>query len=136
MRRDRSQAVVSGNATADLDANLGRWEFDLVVKHHDITLRQLEELRGVLNRVAGVVNVGRRLEQDDPLPVERAFGSFALKAAAPRCETVTPRNLVHAHEPDVVSIPLILRAGISQSDEQAHDAEPLEHFPAKWNPVS
>ena len=33
---------------------------------------------------------------------------------------MTPRDLVHDHEPDIVPVALILRAGIAQSDEQAH----------------
>src|SRR6185437_12092615 len=102
VRRDRSQAVMSRNAATDLDPNLRRRKLDLVVKHHDIAFPELEELRRVLNRVAGFVHVGRGLEQDDTLSIEGAFGCLTLKAAAPWCETVTPRNFIDSHEPDIV----------------------------------
>ena len=54
--------------------------------------------------------------------IERAFGCLALKAAAPWCETMTPRNFIDGHEPDVVPVVRVFRAGITEANKQAHDA--------------
>src|SRR5580700_260279 len=43
---DRAQSVVTGNATADFDPDLGRPQVDLVVEHRDLIQRQLVEVRG------------------------------------------------------------------------------------------
>ena len=94
MRGDRAQPVVAGNAAADLDAHLRRRQFEFVLKHGDLAGRELEEVRGFLHRAPGLVHVGRRPQQDDLLAIERAFRCLALKAAAPWCETMTPRNFI------------------------------------------
>ena len=60
MRGDRAQAVMAGNAAADLDPHLRRRQFELVVEHGDVAGRELEEVRGFLHRAPGVVHVGRR----------------------------------------------------------------------------
>src|SRR5712671_3450180 len=122
MRTDRAQAVMAGDAAADLDAYLRRLQFDLILKHGDLARRELEEIGGFLHRAAGVVHEGRGLEQHDALAFERAFRGLALKAAAPWCETMTPRDLVDGHEPDVVPVLRVFRAGITEADKEAHDA--------------
>ena len=48
MRGDRAQAVMSGNAAADLHPQLRRRQFELVVEHGDVAGRELEEIRGLL----------------------------------------------------------------------------------------
>ena len=79
---------------------------------------ELEEVRGFLHRAPGLVHEGRGLEQHHPLTVERAFRSLALKAAAPWCETMTPRNFIDDHEPDVVPVVRVLRAGITEANKE------------------
>src|SRR5258705_11466204 len=122
MRTDRAQAVMAGDAAADLDAHLRRRQFDLIVEHSDLAGRELEEIGGFLHGAAGIVHEGRGLEQHDALAFERAFRGLALKAAAPWCEIMMPRDLVDGHEPDVVPVLRVFHAGITEADKEAHDA--------------
>ena len=122
MRRDRAQAVVAGDAAADLDPHLAGGQFELVLEHGDLADRQLEEAGGFLHRAAGFVHEGHRLQQHHPFAIERAFRGLALKAAAPWCETMTPRNFIDGHETDVVPVVRVLRAGIAETNKQSHDA--------------
>src|SRR4051812_7466189 len=122
MRGDRTQAVVTGDAATDLDAQLGRRQFELIVKHGDLARRELEEIRSLLNRASGVVHESRRAKQDHPLMIERAFRGLALKATAPWCKTMTPSNLIDGHEADVVPVMRVLRAGIAEANKKSHDA--------------
>src|ERR1700733_6011070 len=122
MRRDRTQAVVAGYATADLDPQLGRRQFELILKHSDFADRELEEIRGFLHRASRIVHEGWGPEQDDTLAVERTFRGLALKTAAPWCETMTPRNFIGDHEPDIVPVMRVLRAGIAEPNKESHDA--------------
>ena len=122
MRRDRAQAVMAGDAAADLDAHFGRRQFEFVLEHGDVACRDLEEVGGFLHRAAGLVHVGDGLEQHDALVVERAFGGLALKAAAPWCKTMTPRDRFNRHEPDVVPVRSVFRAGVTEANKEAHDA--------------
>src|SRR6202012_2617151 len=75
-----------------------------------------------LHRTTGLVHEGRGPQQHHPLAVERAFRGLALKAAAPWCETMTPRNLIDHHEPDIVSVMRVLCAGITETNKESHDA--------------
>src|SRR6266404_268893 len=122
MRGDRAQPVMTGDAAADLDPHFRRRQFEFVLKHGDVAGGQLEEVRSFLNRAPGLVHVGGRPQQNDLLAIERAFGSLALKTAAPRCETVTPRNFIDGHEADVVPVVRVFRTGVTETDKQAHDA--------------
>src|ERR1700741_3629945 len=92
MRGDRGQAVMAGIPAADLAPNLGRRKLQLVLEHRDFPGRELEEVPRFLHRAPRLVHVGRRFEQDHALMVDCAFRGLALKAAAPWCETMTPRN--------------------------------------------
>src|SRR6266436_10374882 len=122
MRGDRTQTVVAGNAAADLDAHLARRQFELILKHDDLARRELEEIRGLLNRAPRLVHEGRGPEQHHPLAIERAFRGLALKTAAPWCETMTPRNFIDDHEPDIMPVMGVLRAGIAEANKESHDA--------------
>src|ERR1700740_3695569 len=113
---------MAGDTAADLDPHLARRQLDLVLEHDDLAGTKLEEVRGFLHGAAGVVHVGRGLEQDHALAVERAFRGLTLKAAAPWCETMTPRNLTAGHEADMVPVARVLRAGIAETDKEQHDA--------------
>src|SRR6185437_9675394 len=111
MRGDRAQAVMAGNAASDLHPHLPGRQLELVLEHGDLAQAELEEVRSFLHGAAGVVHVSRRLEQDDALTVERAFRGLALKAAAPWCKAMTPRNFIDGHEADIVPVARIFRAG-------------------------
>src|SRR5215831_18577649 len=84
----------------------------------------LEEVGRLLHGAAGLVHVGRRLEQHDALTIEHTFRGLALKTTAPWCETMTPRDFVNGHEPDVVPVLRVFRAGITEANKEAHDAAP------------
>src|ERR1700736_5869916 len=122
MRRNRAQTVVSGNAAADLDADLGGRQFDFILKHGDLACPQLEETRGLLNRTPRLVHEGRGAQQHHSLAIERAFRGFALKTPAPWCETMTPRDFIDGHETDVVPVMRVFRAGIAETNKEQHDA--------------
>ena len=85
---------MTGNAAADLDPHLGRRQFEFVLEHGDVAGRDLEEVGRFLHGAAGLVHVGRGLEQHDALAIERAFRGLALKTTAPWCETMTPRDFI------------------------------------------
>src|ERR1700731_3265794 len=122
MRGDRTQAVVAGNTAADLDAHLGRRQFEFILKHGDLAGRELEETRRFLNRASRLVHESRGTEQHHSLAIERAFRGLALKAAAPWRETMTPRNFIDGHETDVVPVMRVLRTGIAEANKESHDA--------------
>src|SRR5579863_6219778 len=113
---------MAGDSTADLDANFGGRQFELILKHDDLAGAELEEVRSLLNRAAGLVHESCRPKQDDPFVVEDAFRSLALKTAAPRCETMTPRNFIDGHEADVVPVICVFRTGIAEANKESHDA--------------
>src|SRR5262249_17955789 len=60
--------------------------------------------------------------QHNALALERAFRGLALKTTAPWCETMTPRDFVNGHEPDVVPVLRVFCAGITEANKESHDA--------------
>ncbi|MGB6237763.1 MAG: hypothetical protein WBG16_10470, partial [Bradyrhizobium sp.] len=54
--------------------------------------------------------------------IKGAFRRHALKATAPGCETMTPCNFVDGHEADVVAVMRVFRAGIAETNKEAHGA--------------
>src|SRR6267378_2760223 len=122
MRGDRAQPVMAGNAAADLDAQLRRRQLKLVLEHGDLASAELEEVRGFLHRAPVIVHERRGLQQDHPLAIQRAFGGLALKAAAPWCKPMTPRDLVDGHKADIVPVTRVFRAGIAEANKKSHDA--------------
>src|SRR5882757_5389520 len=115
MRGDRAQPVMTGNAAADLHAYFRQRQFEFVLKHGDVGGTELEEVRGFLNRAPGLVHESGRPQQNDFFTIERAIGSLALKTAAPRSETVTPRNFIDRNEADVVPVVAVHRTGITET---------------------
>src|SRR5579859_2331981 len=113
---------MTSNPAADLDANLRGRQFELILKHDDLAGPKLEEIRRFLNRPPRFVHESRRPKQDYLLMIERAFRCLALKAAAPRCKTMTARDFLNGHEADVVSVMRVFRAGIAEANKKSHDA--------------
>src|SRR5713226_3440352 len=107
---------------SDFHAYLGRWKFDFVVKDQEVGQAELGVFKGFLNRASRLVHEGERAKQDYPLAIELAFRGLALKAAAPWCETMTPRNFIDDHEPDIVPVMRVLHAGIAEANKESHDA--------------
>src|SRR5258708_21466656 len=54
--------------------------------------------------------------------IERALRGLALKAAAPGCKTMTPRDLIDGHEADIVPVMRVFRARIAEANKESHDA--------------
>src|SRR5260370_30508066 len=54
--------------------------------------------------------------------IERALRGLALKAAAPGCKTMTPRDLIDGHEADIVPVIRVFRARIAEANKESHDA--------------
>ncbi len=117
---ERAQAVVPGMATAALEPHLARREVELVVEYHDRLWFELEEACRLADRLARAVHVGPRLEQHDLAAAEPPFGDLALELCAPGSEAVVGGDPVHRHEPDVVPVAGIWRAGIAEADEKTH----------------
>src|SRR6185436_6739498 len=109
---------MTGDAATNLHTYFRRRQFELVLKHGDVGGTELEEVRGFLNRAPRLVHVSGRPQQDDLFAIQRAFGSLALKTSAPRCETVTPRDVIDDHEPDIVPVVCEFRTGITETDKQ------------------
>ena len=54
MRGDRAQAIMAGDAAADLDPHLAGRQLDLVVEHGDVGRRELVELRRLGDGAAAI----------------------------------------------------------------------------------
>ena len=84
------------------------------------------ERHRALHREAGEVHELHRLQQHGLLAAalgrDQTAGRLAALAALPRRKAVLGRELVDDAEPDVVTVPLVLRAGIAQPDDQPHRA--------------
>ena len=124
VRGDGAQAVVAGIAAADLHLQLAGREVDLVVKDVDVLDGDFQEARGIADRAAAVVHVGGGLQEHDALAAERAFRRLAMEALAPGAEAVRVDDLVERHVADVVAVAGVLRAWVSQTDEQLHGRAP------------
>ena len=86
MRADRTQAVVTCDAAADLDPHLGRRQVDFVVKHDDVVDAELVEIRRFRDRASGFVHERAGQQQKRLLAADRALGRDALKALAATAE--------------------------------------------------
>ena len=124
VRLDRLQALVPGGAAAGLHAELSGRQVELVVDHHDVARRELVEAHRLRDGAAGLVHVGRRLQQERLLAAEVAFRCLALKPRAPGREAVTAMDFVHRHEADVVSVATVAPAGIAKTHDEQHPAIP------------
>src|ERR1700743_2913271 len=113
---------MTDTAATDLDANLARRQFELILKHGDLADAQFEEARRFLNRASRLVHECGGAKQHYPLAIERALGGLALKATAPWCETMTPRDRFNGHEADIVPVMRVFRAGIAETHKEQHDA--------------
>src|ERR1700750_2340608 len=56
MGRNRTQTIVTGDAAADLDANLAWRQFEFILEYGDLALAELEKVRGFLNRASRLVH--------------------------------------------------------------------------------
>ncbi len=96
VRGDGAQPVVAGVAAANFHFQLGWREVDLVVKDVDVADFDFQEARGIADRAAAVVHVGRWLQQHDALAAKRAFRRLAMEALAPGAEAMRARRSCRA----------------------------------------
>src|ERR1700690_3969355 len=122
MRRYRAQSIMTCVGSADFHAHLGRRKFDFVMEDHEVGQIGRRVVEGFLHRSSRLVHEGFRAKQDDLLVIDGAFRRLALKAAAPWCKTMTPRDLIDGHEADVVAVMRVFRAGIAETNKEAHGA--------------
>ena len=119
-RVDRAQAVVAGEAAADAHLHLERREIELVVEDGQRVIVELVEAQRLLNRIAAVVHEGLRLEQQDAMAADAAFGDQAPEFLLPRAEIMHLGDDVGRHEADIVPLKRIFGARIAKADPQLH----------------
>ena len=89
---DRAQPVVAGEAAADAHLDLQRREVELVVEDGQRVFVELVEVQRLLNRVAAVVHEGLRLEQQDPVTADAAFGDAGCGISSATGRSRAPRR--------------------------------------------
>src|SRR4051794_16609017 len=118
---DRPQAVVAALAAAALEPDGGEGEVELVVDDDEVGGVHVVVVQQAADRAAGLVHVRRRPGEDDApagqpsLTGERA-GPGAL--AGGELETGAGGQLLEHHDPDVVPVAGVARAGIAEPDDQ------------------
>src|SRR6185312_2256726 len=132
---DRAQAVVPGDAAADLHPHFRRGEIDLVVEDDDVADGDLVEARGFSHRATGLVHEGARQQQQYALARDIALDRDTLEFAPERTDVVALGDRLDRHEADVVAIAGVARAGIAEADEEQHgvNGEPaaLRRYPGQ-----
>jgi hypothetical protein len=119
---DRSQAVVASVTSAHLDPHFPVGNVELVVDHHRARSFGLKERRGGSDGDTAAIHIGRGLEQVGVLVSESCFGVITVEFIA-KAARRAPVEFVDYQEPDVVTVALILRARVPETDDQpAHDA--------------
>ena len=125
MRGDRAQAIVSGDAAADLDPHLAGRQLDLVVEHGDVGRRELIELRRLGDGAAGFVHECPRKKQQRALAAERSFAGDAGKAPAPRPDAVALGDGLQRQEADIVAVADIACSRIAEPHQEQHERRPM-----------
>ena len=108
-----------------LHLDLHRREVELVVEGGQRVDVELVEAQRLLNRVAAVVHVGLRLEQQDLVAADAAFADQAAEFLLPRAEAMHRGDGVGRHEADIVAVERILRARIAEAGPDLHRAASL-----------
>src|SRR5580704_6299586 len=121
---DRAQPVMTGNAAADFDPDLGGPQVDLVMKHRDLIQRQLVEVRRLGDGASRLVHESPGQQQERALTADRSFAGDALKTPAPRPDAVALGDFRNRHETDVVAVTGVFRSRISESDQEQHRRGP------------
>src|SRR5262249_15689512 len=128
MRGDRTQAVVSGDAAADLDPYLAGRQLDLVVENDDVADRKLIKLRRVGDGAGGLVHECSGQKQQHALAGDRPLAGDALKTAAPRPDAVALGGGFKSHEADIVAVADITRSRIAETDQEQHQLNPAANL--------
>ncbi len=111
---------MAGVAAAQLRLDAPGGQVDVVVQCDHALGRQLEEVRRLAHRAAGVVHVGARLHRQHLLARQPTLGRLGLKAPAPRGEAVAADDRLQGHEADVVPIAGVTRPRVAEADQQQH----------------
>ena len=90
------------------------------MKNCDILRGQFKKPHRLANGLPRAVHIGFWLEQDHLLAAQNPFADLALKFAAPRREPMVCSNMIQGHEPDIVTVLAIFRAGISKTNPKFH----------------
>ena len=126
--RDRTEAVVSGEAAAAAGLQAAELEIALVVHDEDRVRLELEEPCRGLHRAAGVVHERLGFEQRDFVPVDPDLGEAALELAAPGA-VMPPRKLVDDEPTDVVAVPCVLAPRVTEADHEQVERSALSPRP-------
>jgi hypothetical protein len=114
----RAKPIVASGAAADFQPNDPKVEVELVMDAHDSIEGHLEELHGGLNGLPAQVHEGHRLEKHHLVGADRDLGELTLELVSKARGTPAPRQLVHHHESNIVAICGVLRAGVSEADDE------------------
>ena len=90
------------------------------MKHHDIVRFDMKKPLRFGDGTSGFIHHRFRLEQDDPNAVDPAIRNQSLELSAPGGEAMLRRDMLDGHVADIVSMPLVLPAGISESCKKYH----------------
>src|SRR5262249_4383251 len=128
---DRAQSVMAGSTAAAFHPKLTWPQIDLVVDHGDFRRRNPKEPRCLGNRVARIVHIGLRLQQEPSLASDHALRKLAFEAATKGRDAMTPGDQVDRHEADVVSVPGIARARIAKANDETHHTVRSRTLPSR-----
>jgi len=117
----RADAVVAGRTAADLHPEPAGGQIDLVVEHHHLGRRQLEEGHGVAHRAAALVVEGLRLQGQHLLAGDRPLADEAGELRPLAIEAPFAGDGVHGHEAEIVPIAGIRAARIAEPREDQHE---------------
>ena len=115
--RDRAEAVVPGETTAEAGLDAAAFEVDLVVDDEQALERSLEERDGRLNGAAGVVHVRIRLEERETSFGYANLGKMATELTLER-PIVATREFIDDHEADVVAVALVAPTRVPEPDDE------------------
>src|SRR3954464_9628515 len=111
---------MAGEPAAHAYFHLERCEVELVMKDGESFDIELVEAKRLLNRVAAVVHEGLGLDQQDAVPAQAPLRYEAPEFLLPGAKAMDLGDNVDRHEPDIVPMECILRAGISEADPELH----------------
>ena len=118
MSVNAAQTVVPSMPAPLFDTDFAESEVELIVQNDDVFRGDFEVPGGFSDGPSGFVHEGRRFHYQNFSATEVAFRRGGLKSTTPCTEAMAVENLVHRHEPDIVTIPLVFGAGVSQAHNQ------------------
>ena len=108
---------MSGSPAAALYPNGAKGKIELVVDNNDIGQTKVEELNCPRNALTAQVHEGHRLEQGQGIEVGIDSTYYTVELVTKGFPS-SPRQLIHHHESEIVSVPGIPGARIPETDDQ------------------